>query len=444
MRAGYEDFIEEVKCRCTNRSLLRVEGRVVSVQGTLIVSRFPQPRIGDLCEIHMNDTQTILSEVIAFEGREVWLSSLNPVDGIKTGAVVLPLYLPHRISVGRHLLGSILDGFGRSMEGKEGAFCMGSRDENSQVDVLNDGINPISKPRIVNKVITGIKAIDGLITLGEGQRIGLFSGAGCGKTTLIAEVARGIDCDVIVFGLIGERGRELNEFIEHEFDEQLRARTVLVCATSDRSSAERARAAFTATAIAEAFRDQGMRVLLLIDSLTRFARAQREIGLAAGEPPGRGGFPPSVVALMPRLLERAGPFKIGSITAIYTVLIEQDSMADPIADEARSLLDGHIILSRKLAEKGHYPAIDILPSLSRTMPNVADDSHMTSASNFREKLAAYKEIELLLKLGEYKSGVDPLTDMAVEKHEDMMRFLQQGLNQHQTFEDTISQIGAFS
>ncbi len=444
MQSGYEDFIEDVKRRCTNRSLLQVEGRVVSVQGTLIVSRFPQPRIGDLCEIQVRDTQTILSEVIAFEDGKVWLSSLNPVDGIKTGAVVLPLYLPHRITVKRHLLGSILDGFGRSMEGKEGAFSTGNLDTNGQVDVLNDDVDPTSKPRIVNKVITGIKAIDGLIMLGEGQRVGLFAGAGCGKTTLIAEVARGIVCDVIVFGLIGERGRELNEFIEHELDDQLRARTVLVCATSDRSSTERARAAFTATAIAEAFRDQGMHVLLLIDSLTRFARAQREIGLAAGEPPGRGGFPPSVAALMPRLLERAGPFKVGSITAIYTVLIEQDSMTDPVADEARSLLDGHIILSRKLADKGHYPAIDVLPSLSRTMSNVADDSHMASASAFREKLAAYKEIELLLKLGEYQSGADPLTDLAVKKNEDMMRFLQQGLNQHQSLEDIVSQLDALA
>ncbi|MEZ9292319.1 FliI/YscN family ATPase [Vibrio lentus] len=444
MQSGYEDFIEEVKRRCTNSLLLQVEGRVVGVQGTLIVSRFPQPRIGDLCEIQVRDTQTILSEVIAFEDGKVWLSSLNPVDGIQTGAVVLPLYLPHRITVKRHLLGSILDGFGRSMEGKEGAFSTGNLNTNGQVDVLKDDVDPTSKPRIVNKVNTGIKAIDGLIMLGEGQRVGLFAGAGCGKTTLIAEVARGIVCDVIVFGLIGERGRELNEFIEHELDDQLRSRTVLVCATSDRSSTERARAAFTATAIAEAFRDQGMRVLLLIDSLTRFARAQREIGLAAGEPPGRGGFPPSVAALMPRLLERAGPSKVGSITAIYTVLIEQDSMTDPVADEARSLLDGHIILSRKLADKGHYPAIDVLPSLSRTMSNVADDSHMASASAFREKLAAYKEIELLLKLGEYQSGADPLTDLAVKKNEDMMRFLQQGLNQHQSLEDIVSQLDALA
>ncbi|NOH35991.1 FliI/YscN family ATPase [Vibrio chagasii] len=444
MRAGYENFIEEVKRRCTNRLLLRVEGQVVSVQGTLIVSRFPQPRIGDLCEIQMSDTQTILSEVIAFDGGKVWLSSLNPVEGIQTGAVVLPLYLPHRIAVKRDLLGSILDGFGRSMDGKEGAFSTGRLDSNGQVDVLNDDVDPTSKPRIVHKVVTGIKAIDGLITLGEGQRVGLFAGAGCGKTTLIAEIARGIDCDVIVFGLIGERGRELNEFIEHELDDQLRSRTVLVCATSDRSSTERARAAFTATAIAEAFRDQGKHVLLLIDSLTRFARAQREIGLAAGEPPGRGGFPPSVAALMPRLLERAGPFKVGAITAIYTVLIEQDSMSDPVADEARSLLDGHIILSRKLADKGHYPAIDVLPSLSRTMSNVVDDSHMASASSFREKLAAYKEIELLLKLGEYQSGADSLTDLAVEKNEDMMSFLQQGLNQHQSLEDTVALLDALS
>lgn len=435
----YRNQAELILAEMKQATLIHVEGKVTSIQGTLIVSQFPAPRIGDLCEVWPDGAAVILAEVVAFEGEKVWLSSLNPLDGVEAGAKLVPLYMPHRVRVGDFALGSILDGFGRDMRGKSGVFCLSDVTQSGSANVLVDDIDPTDKPRISYPMPTGVKAIDALLTLGEGQRVGLFAGAGCGKTTLIAEIARGMPCDVIVFGLIGERGRELNEFIEYELDEALQARTVLICATSDRSSTERARAAFTATAIAEAFRDQGKKVLLLIDSLTRFARAQREIGLAAGEPPGRGGFPPSVAALMPRLLERAGPSSKGSITAIYTVLIEQDSMADPVADEARSLLDGHIILSRKLADKGHYPAIDILPSLSRTMSNVTTKDHQKTARRFRELLASYRDVELLIKLGEYQAGSDPLTDAAVDKHVAMMAFLQQSLHESQPFKHCIEQ-----
>lgn len=435
----YDTQMDRVLSVMKQASLICVEGQVTSIQGTLIVSRFPSPRIGDLCEVRPDGATTILSEVVAFDGDKVWLSSLSPLDGIEAGAKLFPLYVPHRVHVGDFALGSVLDGFGRNMKGKGGVFFLSKFEQPDSANVLNDNIDPTEKPRISRPMPTGVKVIDALLTIGEGQRIGVFAGAGCGKTTLIAEIARGMPCDVVVFGLVGERGRELNEFIEYELDEALQARTILICATSDRSSIERTRAAFTATAVAEAYRDQGKKVLLLIDSLTRFARAQREIGLAAGEPPGRGGFPPSVATLMPRLLERAGPASKGSITAIYTVLIEQDSMSDPVADEARSLLDGHIILSRKLADKGHYPAIDVLPSLSRTMPNVTSKDHQMTARRFRELLAAYQDVELLLKLGEYQTGGDPLTDVAVEQHAAMMDFLQQSLHESQSFEHCLEQ-----
>jgi len=243
-----------------------------------------------------------------------------------------------------------------------------------------------------------------------------------------------------VFGLIGERGRELREFLDHELDDELRARAVLVCATSDRSSMERARAAFTATALAEGFRAEGRRVLLLIDSLTRFARAQREIGLAAGEPLGRGGLPPSVYSLLPRLVERAGLTQDGAITALYTVLIEQDSMNDPVADEVRSLLDGHIVLSRKLAERGHYPAIDVLASLSRTLANVAEAEHLRAGINLRRLLSAYDQIELMLRLGEYQAGADPLTDLAVESRGALDGFLRQDLREPEPMPSTLAHL----
>jgi type III secretion protein N (ATPase) len=293
------------------------------------------------------------------------------------------------------------------------------------VPVIRDAPNPTERPRIVQPLPTGVKAIDGLLTMGEGQRIGVFAGPGCGKTTLLAAIARGCAADAIVFGLVGERGRELNEFLQHELDNTLVAKSVVVVATSDRTSMERARAAFTATAIAEALRARGKKVLLLVDSLTRFARAQREIGLAAGEPPARGGFTPSVYTMLPRLIERAGGTPEGSITAMYTVLVDGENPSDPIGDEAKSLLDGHILLTRKLAEQGHYPAIDILASISRVMSNVVTAEHRRAASHFRELLARYQEIELLIRLGEYKSGFDPVADQAIKRRPEQMNFLRQ-------------------
>ena len=420
-------------------SPVTVCGRVLRVNGMLLQCRLPQARIGDLCQVRTTGNEWILAEIIGFDQQDATLSALAGLEGISAGAAVERLGAEHQVRVGNDLLGQVLDGFGRPLAGHSGgAFVRPPCDE--ACAVIGEAPLPTQRPRIGRALPTGVRAIDGLLTLGEGQRVGLFAGAGCGKTTLLAEIARNVDCDVIVFGLIGERGRELREFLDHELDDGLRAKAVLVCATSDRSSMERARAAFTATALAEGFRRKGQRVLLLIDSLTRFARAQREIGLAAGEPLGRGGLPPSVYSMLPRLVERAGLTQEGAITAIYTVLIEQDSMADPVADEVRSLLDGHIVLSRKLAERGHYPAIDVLGSLSRILSNIAAPEHVHNTTALRRLLSAHQQIELMLKLGEYQAGSDALTDLAVESRQRVDDFLRQDLREPSGFQATLEQL----
>jgi type III secretion protein N (ATPase) len=423
----------------THFSPVAVRGRIQRVNGMLLQCRLPQARIGDLCNVDKGGEGSMLAEIIGFDHQDAVLSALGNLEGVQVGASVQRLGVPHRVRVGDDLLGQVLDGFGRPIAG-EGPSAFVDTDSADSTTVLCEAPLPTERPRISRALATGVRSIDGLMTLGEGQRVGLFAGAGCGKTTLLAEIARNVECDVIVFGLIGERGRELREFLDHELDEQLRAKAVLVCATSDRSSMERARAAFTATALAEGFRRKGQRVLLLIDSLTRFARAQREIGLAAGEPLGRGGLPPSVYSLLPRLVERAGLTRDGVITAIYTVLIEQDSMNDPVADEVRSLLDGHIVLSRKLAERGHYPAVDVLASLSRILSNVAEPSHIQAGIALRRLLSAYQQIELMLKLGEYQAGSDALTDMAVESRQAVDGFLRQDLRLPSPLASTLEQL----
>ncbi|MEI7377286.1 type III secretion system ATPase SctN [Dickeya chrysanthemi] len=421
------------------------QGQIIGISGILLESSLPNARIGDLCLVERNDSSQVLAEIVGFSPSNTFLSALGALDGIAQGAVVTPLYQPHCVQVSDALFGSVLDGFGRPLEeGGHSAFVEPGDLNANPMPVIGDAPPPTERPRIADPLPTGMRAIDGLLTIGCGQRVGVFAGAGCGKTTLLAELARNTPCDAIVFGLIGERGRELREFLDHELDEQLRSRTVLVCSTSDRSSMERARAAFTATAIAEAFRAAGKQVLLIIDSLTRFARAQREIGLALGEPQGRGGLPPSVYTLLPRLVERAGQTRQGAITALYSVLIEQDSMNDPVADEVRSLIDGHIVLSRRLAERNHYPAIDVLMSLSRTMSNVVEREHTRNANAVRRLMAAYKQVEMLIRLGEYQPGHDALTDAAVSANDDINRFLQQAMREPQSFEFIQSQLAEVS
>lgn len=439
---------EKIRNWCSERSrfmesipVINQTGMVKEVVGTLVEGHLSGAKIGDLCELYNEGSaeEGILAEVVGFTNENVLLSALGSLEGVSDRTKIKALNSIHKIRVSNDLFGQVLDGFGRSMNGaQQGAFCIDNLGglDSTAMPVVSEALDPTEKPRIENKLPTGIRVIDTMMTMGEGQRIGLFAGAGCGKTTLLMAIARGAQVDAVVIGLIGERGRELREFLDHELDEEILKKTVLVCATSDKSSMERSRAAFTATAIAEGFRAKGMKVLLLIDSLTRFARAQREIGLAAGEPPAKGGFPPSTYTMLPKIIERAGTSNFGSITALYTVLIENDSMSDPIADESRSLLDGHIVLSRKLGESGHYPAVDVIASLSRIMPNVVSKEHMAMASKTRKNLSTYKDLELLIRLGEYKKGEDESSDLAVALNPKINEFLKQ--NKEIThFEDAV-------
>jgi type III secretion protein N (ATPase) len=420
-------------------------GKVSQVLGTLIEAQMPPVQIGELCHLFNPERPgaPMLAEVVGFTDRAAILSALSPLESVSTLTVIEPLRSSHMVEAGDHLFGCVLDGFGRFQFRAPAASDL-TATWRDKVPVINDAPVATDRPRIDTPMPTGIRAIDGLLTMGEGQRIGVFAGPGCGKTTLMAAIARGCEADVIIFGLIGERGRELNEFLQHELDDELVRKTIVVCATSDRTSMERARAAFTATAIAEAFRNRGKKVLLLIDSLTRFARAQREIGLAAGEPPARGGFTPSVYTMLPRLIERAGRTPQGSITAMYTVLVDGEQTSDPIGDEAKSLLDGHIVLSRKLAEQGHYPAIDVLPSISRVMSNVITREHRGAASKFRELMARYQEMELLIRLGEYKSGTDAIADRAIALRPNQLDFLRQDTETISGYEETLDSLQALA
>lgn len=403
---------------------------VLGVRGTLLEAQLPDVQIGELCELGgiEGDRSAALAEVVGFSEEGALLSALSALEGVSSASYVRPLGQPHCIEVGPWLFGAVVDGFGRPLgTTRRGAF------RSRGADAIQEGMRPVireampahSRVPITVPFYTGVTAIDSMLTMGVGQRIGIFSGPGCGKTTLLGAIARGATVDVIVFGLVGERGRELREFLEHELDAEHAARSVVVIASSDKTPMERCRAAFTATAIAEGFRDRGYRVLLLIDSLTRLARAQREIGLAAGEPPARAGFPPSVYALLPRLIERAGQNEKGAVTAIYTVLEEGVGNADPIAEEARSLLDGHIVLSRKLAEQGHFPAIDVLGSLSRVMSRVAGEAHVRASTHTRELLATHRDVELLVRLGEYRKGTDEHVDRAVDMQPKIMALMKQ-------------------
>jgi type III secretion protein N (ATPase) len=341
------------------------------------------------------------------------------------------------VGVGESLLGRVLDGLGRPIDSEEKGPLLPEK----YYPVYADPPNPLER-RIISKPISlGVKTLDSMLTCGEGQRMGIFAAAGGGKSTLLAQIVRNTEADVTVLALIGERGREVREFIEKDLGPEGLAKSVVVCSTSDRSAMERLKAAYVATSIAEYFRDKGKKVLLLMDSVTRFARAQREIGLAAGEPPTRRGFPPSVFSELPKLMERAGNSAKGSITALYTVLVEGDDMTEPVADETRSILDGHIILSRKLAQKNHYPAIDVLQSVSRCQNAIIDVEHKKNAAKLRTLLAKYAEVELLLKIGEYRKGADRDTDEAIEKNDAVNSFLKQGLTERPSYDETLAMLG---
>lgn len=419
--------------------LIQIRGRVTQVTGTLLKAVVPGVRIGELCHLRNPDnTLSLQAEVIGFAQHQALLTPLGEMFGISSNTEVSPTGAMHQVGVGEHLLGQVLDGLGNPFGGGH------LPEPEAWYPVYRDAPAPMSRKRIAEPISLGIRAIDGLLTCGEGQRMGIFAAAGGGKSTLLASLIRSAEVDVTVLALIGERGREVREFIEADLGEEGLKKAVLVVATSDRPAMERAKAGFVATSIAEYFRDQGKRVLLLMDSVTRFARAQREIGLAAGEPPTRRGYPPSVFAALPRLMERAGQSDKGSITALYTVLVEGDDMTEPVADETRSILDGHIILSRKLAAANHYPAIDVLRSASRVMNQIIAPEHQAQAGRLRSWLAKYEEVELLLQIGEYQKGQDKVADEAIARIETIRQWLRQGTHEPSSLPEALSTLEALT
>jgi FliI/YscN family ATPase len=397
---------------------VRVEGRVQSIVGLAIRSVIPGARLGDLVEIVRSDRTPLLAEIIGFNDNLATLLPLGTTDGVGPDDRVRATGHPLSITFGNSLLGRVLDGLGQPLD--DGPALVGDR-----WDVMRLPPNPLSRPRIQKRLTLGIRSLDAFVTVGEGQRIGVFSGSGVGKSVLLGQIARQADVDVIVVCLVGERGRELVDFLDDNLGHEGRKRSVVVCATSDSSPLIRYKCPFVATAIAEGFRDQGKRVVLLMDSITRFARSAREVGLAAGEMPARRGYPPSVFAVLPLLLERSGNSVKGSITAFYAVLVESDDLDEPIADEVRGILDGHIVLSRTLANRGRFPAIDILSSLSRLMNRIVDTTHYETAQRIRNHLSVYEAKRDLVLIGAYKQGNDPALDAALQRIDRIEAFLNQ-------------------
>lgn len=405
-------------------------GRLLHIGATLIHAYLPGVFMGEVCRLLPDGA---LAEVVGIDGATALLSPFVSTAGLFCGQPIQPLARRHLVAVGDDLLGRVVDGLGQPLDG--GPALQGPwRD----YDALPPP--PLSRQLIEKPMLTGIRAIDSVLTCGEGQRIGIFAAAGVGKSTLMAMLCNSPDSDINVLVLIGERGREVREFIEQTLGEDVRNRCVMVVSTSDRPALERMRALFVATTIAEAFRDQGKRVLLFADSLTRYARAAREIALASGEVAVPGSYPPCVFAALPRLLERAGKSERGSITAFYTVLVEGDDMNEPLADEVRSLLDGHIVLSRRLAESAHFPAIDVLASLSRIMPMVTSAEHRELANTLRRRLSVYRDVELLVRVGEFTRGEDPQADCAVESYPAICHFLQQQGNELCNLDELLQQL----
>lgn len=418
-----------------DRSYVKHLGKVAKVVGLTIESIGPMAKLNDLCLIRSNSAAGVVkAEVVGFRDDRVLLMPYDNVEGVGLGSWVENTGAPLQVPVSEELLGLTLDGVGEPMNADGlGADCAHYSVEAAPPD-------PLSR-KIIDEVLTlGVKAVDGLLTIGKGQRIGIFAGSGVGKSTLMGMFARNTKADINVIALIGERGREVREFIERDLGEEGMRRSVVVVATSDKPALIRKKAAQTATAIAEYFRDQGKDVLLMMDSLTRFSMAQREIGLASGEPPVSRGYPPSVYAQMPKLLERAGNSDRGSITGLYTVLVDGDDFNEPITDTARGILDGHIVLSRQMAQKNHYPAIDILQSISRVMSSIITKEHKVAAGKMKQVLATYQEAEDLINIGAYKAGSNPDIDFAIDKIRAVNAFLQQQTDEKFTFEESLQQM----
>ncbi|MEI8328972.1 MAG: type III secretion system ATPase SctN [Chlamydiia bacterium] len=417
--------------------LTTVHGRITEVVGMLIKAVVPQVKMGEICLIK-RDGEPLIAEVVGFTRDEVFLSPLGDMAGIGPSSEVIPTRMPLHIKVGPELLGRVLNGLGQPIDADKDKPL----ELTETYSVINPPPDPLTRQKITEPLSVGVRCIDATLTCGKGQRMGIFAAAGGGKSTLLGMIAKNAKADVNVIALIGERGREVREFIENDLGPEGMKRSVLIVSTSDQAAQLRLNAAYVGTAIAEYFRAQGKTVILMMDSVTRYARALREIGLAAGEPPARAGFTPSVFATLPRLLERSGNSDVGSITAFYTILVAGDDMNEPVADEVRSILDGHIILSSDLARQYHYPAIDVLASASRVLTQIIDKEHQQLIGKIREVLANYKKNELLIRIGEYKPGSDKNADFAIKYIEKVNRFLRQQVDEESSFEETLIQLKA--
>lgn len=410
-------------------------GKVEEVTGLLIVSRGPAAAIGDMCLVSSASINKVIPvEVVGFRENRVLSMALGDMTGITPGSRIEATNRTFSVRVSDQLLGRIVNGLGEPIDGKEAVT------EGMLLSIYQDPPDPLRRKRIDTPLITGVRAIDGLLTIGKGQRVGIFAGSGVGKSTLLGMIARNSDADVNVICLVGERGREVREFLEKDLGPEGLKKSVVVVATSDQPSLIRVKSVFVATTIAEYFRKQGKDVLLMMDSLTRMALAQREIGLTIGEPPTTRGYTPSVFALMPRLLERAGNDEHGTITGFYTVLVEGDDMNEPVADTARSILDGHIVLSRKLAASAHYPAIDVLQSASRVLGDVTSREHRQAIASLLDLIATFKEAEDLINIGAYVKGSNPRIDKAIQKMPEIIRFLRQDIEESSDFEQTVQKV----
>ena len=411
---------------------LEYAGRVTKIVGLAVEATGPASKIGDVCNMHTLDGErSIQAEIVGFRDGQTLLMPFGSVEGIGLGSYVVYTGTSLKVPVGKQFVGRILDALGEPFDDLPKPI------PDTWYPTENSPPNPLTRDRIHEILPLGIKAIDSMLTVGRGQRLGIFSGSGVGKSTLLGMIARYAVADINVIVLVGERGREVRDFVERDLGAEGLKKSVLVIATSDQPALLRLKCAMTGTAIAEYFRDCGKKVLLLMDSLTRFAMAQREIGMAAGEPPVSRGFPPSVYAILPKLLERSGMSDKGSITGLYTVLVEGDDLNEPISDTVRGILDGHIVLSRAIANTNHYPPIDVLGSVSRVMPDIVDTEHFEAFGSLKNMIAVYREAEDLINIGAYKQGANPEIDRAVKLHPAIQRFLKQGMTESYTFEETL-------
>ena len=429
--SGFDKLISHLE----DLELTTVHGRITEIVGMLIRAVVPQVKMGEVCLIK-REGEPLMAEVVGFTKDEVFLSPLGNMTGVGPSSEVIPMRMSMQIKVGPGLLGRVLDGLGNPLDVEtKGPLVL-----EETFPVMNPPPDPLKRQIIKEPLSVGVRCIDGALTVGKGQRMGIFSAAGVGKSTLLGMIARYAKADVNVISLIGERGREVREFIENDLGTEGLERSVIIVSTSDQAAQMRLNAAYVGTAIAEYFRDQGKTVILMMDSVTRFARALREIGLAAGEPPARAGYTPSVFATLPRLLERSGNSDIGSITAFYTVLVAGDDINEPVSDEVRSILDGHIILSRELASQYHFPAIDVLESISRVLTNIVSPEHVQLIGKIRKVLSDYRKNELLIRIGEYKPGSDKDADFAIKYIDKVKRFLKQNIDEKSSYEETFQQL----